>query len=474
MIVGKPFPFIINYPNQLSDAMENTQIGKGMTYARKKWLMFCLTAIMVTNSICWRKFSRVSLGSFTEALLSWHFRSPMTWDLLLLVSVKLILTHFAVTEGLLLIDDTGKKRSKVTKRLPYIHHFKSKEGTGTVRGQEVVFLVLVTALFTIPVGYEFYQPDPAYTKWAKQEKRLRKQKVLAKNRPKKPARNPAYPTKQEIALTLLKQFASFCPFVKVKAVLADCLYGNADFMKQVSEVFDKSQTISQLHSNQKIYFRNKIWHLDEYFKAYPGVSKTVSVRGFDTKEVIVSSARLYVEAHKCKRFVVAMRYANEPEKNNRYIVATNLTWRTIDIVQAYIYRWLVEVAIEDLKVYGGWGQSTKHPDEEGSRRGLILSLLCDHSLLLHPDQQACIAHKQPLYTIGSLQRRLQMESFTTWLEDWTDNSEFKDKLDQLTEAIRPLFPLKPSKKHSSGQKMGRLEPTPGLKYRGLEDATAIS
>jgi len=61
--------------------------------------------------------------------------------------------------------------------------------------------------FTIPVGYEFYQPDSAYTQWAKQEKLLKKRKVPKKERPKKPEKNSAYPTKQEIALTLLKQFA---------------------------------------------------------------------------------------------------------------------------------------------------------------------------------------------------------------------------------------------------------------------------
>lgn len=313
MIVGKPFAFLIDYVSQLSDVMENSQIKSGMTCGRKNWLAFCLTCIIVTNSICWRKFSRISLGSFSDALFSWYFRGPMTWELLLSSSVKLVLKKFALTEGLILIDDTGKKRSKVTKRLPYIHYFKNKEGTGTIRGQEVVLLVLVTAKFTIPVGYEFYQPDPAYTQWASLEKRLKKQKVPASVRPKKPVKNPAYPTKQEIALTLLRQFASLCPFVKVKAVLADCLYGKANFMKQVNEIFAESQAISQLQHNQKVYFRGKTWHLDEYFKAYPFVTKSVSVRGFETKEVIVSSARLYVEAHKCKRFIVAIHYANETD-----------------------------------------------------------------------------------------------------------------------------------------------------------------
>lgn len=469
MIVGKPFAFVIDYVNQLNEIMEKVQVKSGMSCGRKNWLSFCLTSIIVTNSICWRKFSRASLGTVTDALLSWYFRGSMTWELLLSSSVQLILHNFAITEGLLLIDDTGKKRSKVTKRLPYIHHFKTKEGTGTQRGQEVVFLVLVTPKFTIPVGYEFYQPDPAYTQWAKQEKQLKKRKVPASNRPQKPSSNQAYPTKQEIGLALLKEFASRCPFVKVKAVLADCLYGSAAFMKQVNEIFAQSQAVSQLRSNQKVFFRGKIWHLNDYFKAYPGVSKKISVRGFETKEVIVNSARLYVEAHKCKRFVVAIHYANETNKDNRYLVATNLTWRTIDIVQAYTFRWLVEVTIEDLKVYEGWGQSTKHPDEDGSRRGLTLSLLCDHSLLLHPDQQACIAQEQPLYTIGSLQRHLQMESLITWLKDWVDDSIFEDKLEQLTETIRPLFSLQTSKKHVSGKDMGRLEPTTCLKYQALEE-----
>jgi hypothetical protein len=102
----------------------------------------------------------------------------MTWELLLSASVKLVLERFEIKEGILLIDDTGKKRSKVTKRIPYVHYFKDKEGTGTIRGQEVVLLVLVTASVTMPVGYEFYQPDPAYTQWAKEDKRLKKRRFM--------------------------------------------------------------------------------------------------------------------------------------------------------------------------------------------------------------------------------------------------------------------------------------------------------
>lgn len=68
---------------------------------------------------------------------------------------------FGKYEGILVIDESGKKRSKVTKRIPFVHYDKDKEGNGTIRGQETVFLVLVTLLITLPVGYEFYPPDPA-------------------------------------------------------------------------------------------------------------------------------------------------------------------------------------------------------------------------------------------------------------------------------------------------------------------------
>ncbi len=88
-----------------------------------------------------------------------------------------------------------------------------------------------------------------------------------------------------------------------------------------------------------------------------------------------------------KRFVIALKY--EGESDYRYLVATDMTWRTMDITQAYTLRWLVEVFFEDWKLYEEWGREAKQLDEEGSSRGLILSLLFDHCILLHPEQMAC-------------------------------------------------------------------------------------
>lgn len=466
MIMGSPLPFVEQYVEQVSASLESHQPKAGLNPGQKAWLSFCLMGIIVTESVCWRKFMRAGLGRYSEALLSWYFRGPMAWDLLLAVSVRLLLESFGTWEGVLVLDDTGKRRSKVTRRIPYVHYFKDKQGTGTVRGQEVVFLVLVTAVVTIPVAFAFYQPDPAYSTWARRDKRLKRQGVPTSKRPAPPPTNPAYPTKQQLALDLLKQFAHDHPPVKIKAILADALYGSAEFMAQAAEPFGLVQVISQLRSNQKVRFRGRSGQLDEYFRAYPGVLQTVCIRGGETRAVWVGSARLYVEAQGGKRFVVAIRY---PEQNAyRYLVASELSWRTLDIVQAQTLRWLVEVIIEDLKVYEGWGQATKQPGEEGSSRGLILSLLCDHCLLLHPDQQARVDQQQPLSTIGSLQRRLQLDSLVAWLHEWLESDTFADKLDQLTQALLPLFPLQPSTKHLHRRDWGRLEPTPALKYRARQ------
>jgi hypothetical protein len=81
--------------------------------------------------------------------------------------------------------------------------------------------------------------------------------------------------------------------------------------------------------------------------------------------------------------VIALKYEGETEY--RYLLATDLTWRTQDILQAATWRWLVEVFLPDWQAYEGWGTLTKQRGEEGSSRSLILSLLVDHCLLLHPD-----------------------------------------------------------------------------------------
>jgi len=173
---------------------------------------------------------------------------------------------------------------------------------------------------------------------------------------------------------------------------------------------------------------------------------------------------MYVDAHGKKRFVIALKY--EGEKAYRYLVATEMTWRTVDIIQAYTLRWLVEVFFEDWKLYEGWGQEAKQLGEDGSSRGLILSLLFDPCLLLHLEQKACIENKQPMNTVGSLLRRLQMEALLETIADLLSSADdIGEKLKEFANKIKTVFQLMPSGKHMIGRDLGRLEPTSSLIYR---------
>ncbi len=95
------------------------------------------------------------------------------------------------------------------------------------------------------------------------------------------------------------------------------------------------------------------------------------MRGGKEVEVVVGSAR--------KRFVIALKYPGEAEY--RFLAATDLSWRTLDIVGTYTLRWLAEVFFSDWKLNEGWGQLAKQPGEGSSRS---LGLPPDHTLLFIP------------------------------------------------------------------------------------------
>jgi hypothetical protein len=420
---------------------------------------------LLTNSVCWAKFERASLGEYKIAALSWMFReAKVAWDHLLLASVTLVLERHGITDGVLVLDESDRARSKRTKRIHKVHKQKHKISGGYVNGQTVVLLLLVTQSVTFPVGFAFYMPDPMLTAWTKEDERLKKAGVAKKERPAQPERNDLYPTKTQLALRLLQAFKDAHGNIKINAVLADALYGEARFMDKASRIFDGTQVISQLRENQNIEHKGKKRNLKAYFNSTnKGVEVTLRVRGGEDVKATVSSARLKVTAHGKKRFVIALKY--EDESDYRYLVATDMTWRTIDVVQAYTLRWLVEVFFEDWKLYEGWGREAKQLDEEGSSRGLILSLLFDHCLLLHPEQTARIDNKLPAYTVGSLQRKSQMDVLLEFIKTLLAHQNPADKLKELAELVDDVFELMPSAKHMVGRDLGRMEPTAALQYR---------
>jgi hypothetical protein len=389
-------------------------------------------------------------------------KSKMPWECLLQMSVRVMLGKYGITHGSLVIDDSDKKRCTVTTRIFKAHQLTDKVSGGYINGQSIVLLLLVTPLITFPVGFALYMPDPVLTSWHQEVKKLKQQGVPPNRRPPQPTRNPQYPTKQAIALNLLEAFARDYPSLEVKMVLADALYATPPFMDQASTLFG-TQVISQLRHNQNVRFRNRLISLEKYFTQSPGVPHMLKIRGGEEVPVRVSSARLYVDAHHTKRFVMALTY--EGESASRYLVASDLSWRTLDIVQGSTLRWLVEVFLEDWKSYEGWGQLTKQPDEDGSSHGLILSLLLDHCLLCHPYQRARLEHKLPACTVGSLQARVRVDSLLAFIRELLLADNPHEQLNRLTQALEEVFPLAPSKKHMNTRDLGRLEPTPALQYR---------
>ena len=461
----EPAEFIKTFVTDIDVTLAKLKPDAKLTDLQRIWLGFCLMGILLTNSVCWAKFERASLGSYKIAALSWMFReAKIAWDYFLLASVTLILERHGMTEGVLVLDESDRTRSKRTQRIYGVHKQKHKSSGGYVNGQTVVLLLLVTQSVTFPVGFAFYRPDPALSAWTKENKRLKKAGVAKKDRPVRVERDSRYPTKIQIALTLLEAFKDAHSDIKIKAVLADALYGNAQFMDKASQIFNIAQVISQLHDNQLIDYKGKKRNIKDFFNTtHKGVNVTVRVRGGEEVKATVSSARLKVLAHGKKRMVVALKY--EDESDYRYLVATDMTWRTLDVVQAYTLRWLVEVFFEDWKLYEGWGREAKQLDEEGSSRGLILSLLFDHCLLLHPEQMARIENKLPACTVGSLQRKSQMEALLEFIRKLLEDENPADKLNQLVTLVDDVFQLIPSGKHMSGRDLGRLEPTASLKYR---------
>ena len=280
MLIGKPAPFVSAFVAAVDEAIRAHQPNCGLSAIQRTWLAFCVTAVLVTNSICWARFERASLGTYSLAALSWMFRhSKMPWDQLLVASVRVILRHHGLTSGSLVIDDTDNPRSKSAKALAYLYKLRDKESGGYLWGQSLVFLILVTPKISMPVGFGFYQPAPELSAWYQQAKVLKKQGVPPKQRPPKPAPNAQYPTKQQLALRLLAAFKAQHSDIRVHCIVADALYGTGAFVDEASAMFGGVQVLSQIRSNQNIRAGTREQHVADYFATHPGTPHTIRIRG---------------------------------------------------------------------------------------------------------------------------------------------------------------------------------------------------
>ena len=452
-----------NFMNEIDAKIRKINNEVKMTKTQKAWISFCICGILVTGTLNWTKFEKFSLGYWKIAALSWMLRhSPITWSLILLGAVKVILEKYSIKKGHLIIDDTNRMRSKSTSKISMVFRLFDKKTNGFFMGQNIVFLLLVTDKITIPVGFQFYQDDPKKTEWNKLDKEQREAHVPKSKRIPPPAYDPNFPTKIEIALGLLDKFKSEYPEIKIESISADAAYGSAGFYEEALKKRITPQIISQLRNNQKVLFGGTIKSVSEVFKQLFWQETEVELRG-EKKKIIFSSARLLVESHGTKRFIVALKY--EGEEEYRYLVASDVTWGTEEIIKAYSLRWLIEVFNEDWKQYHGWGKEALQQGVEGAHRGVLLSLLVDLFLLFHPIQVARIESKQPACTVGSLRDQLKNESLLACFQEVIISDNPEKKFRELKEQFTEYFQLRDSSKHMVKKDISGLEGRDSLRHR---------
>ncbi len=92
MVFTTPLPFIKEFIDPLDQGIQDYAPTRKLSKAQRWWLSFCLMGILLSNSVCWAEFERVSLGGYQQAALLWMFRcSKLLWPLLLHVSIMLVL-----------------------------------------------------------------------------------------------------------------------------------------------------------------------------------------------------------------------------------------------------------------------------------------------------------------------------------------------------------------------------------------------
>lgn len=445
LLAQEGLPFIKDYIDALNESMKKIRPGAVLSSIQCAWLRFVLLGLIVTNSLCWERFERFGLGKYQAPALCWMFRrAKIAWEIMLQASVMHIIERYGIKSGILVVDDTDNERSKNTTEIAKVHKIKDKRSGGFFNGQNIILLLLVSNELTIPVGFKFYEPDPAKRAWHKEDKRLRQKGVEKRYRPERPKYDPTYPTKKELALELIKEFSDSYKTIKIKAVAADALYGIKEFMKGAAEYTRQSQVISQIAKSQLINVNGKYVAIGKFFENYIGKTEEVELRN-NSKRISYCSAKFKVKSHDGKYYIIALKH--EGEKEYRYLIASDMSWRDVDIIKAYSARWLVEVFIEDWKSYEGWCQLAKQQGVEGSDRGLILSLLCDHMMYFHNGQLTQFKNKEQAVTVGSLREKIIMESLVAFIEQIIKSDNPQELLEKLKEQISGLFKLRLSIKH---------------------------
>src|SRR6516225_7980884 len=131
MVITQPAPFVSAFVETVDQAMRAQNPSHGMSAIQRPGLAFCVTAVLVTNSICWARVARASLGTYALAASAWMFcHSKLPWAQLLVASVRVIWRHHGIPAGTLVIDDTDHPRSTSAQTLAHLYKLRDKASGG--------------------------------------------------------------------------------------------------------------------------------------------------------------------------------------------------------------------------------------------------------------------------------------------------------------------------------------------------------
>lgn len=531
-MIATDLNFITDYTKSLNQVLQKSGNNNKLSNAQMEWLQTVLMGILVTNTISWAKIGRHSLDSYSTSALCWMFcHAKILWNVLLHASVAHILDTYNITTGVLVLDDTDKSRSRNTKSIAGVHKMKDKKTGGFFNGQSIVQLLFVTDTFSIPVGFQFYQPDPAmdvYKKALTQYKNVSKivgvytrklltqtefdqllitgfnvndyaayetddhkvmiydvankkykqislkkarceiqydktQKILiishnkmkqlftnymghidTAKKPQEPQKSVQYPTKLEIVADLVEQFTEAFPELTIKATVMDSGYSKRITITDIVAATKRLQVVTQIKNTQLVTIDDEEIAVKDAFDHTKDITTTVMLRGNETT-ITYCSVKAVVNSHNSKYTIIALKYTNETEY--RYLIANDCTWRDIDVIRVYALRWLVEVFFEDWKSNGGWDTLAMQRGDDGSLRAVILSLLIDHIIILHPDQQALLKNKRPAATVGSMRQKIIIDSLLSFIKIIAYSDNPRAEFDKYSKKIIESFKLIPSRKH---------------------------
>ena len=334
MIPRTALPHVVEYISVLNETLR----GKGhkpLSKIQQNFWCFILMGMLLTQSLCWARLERASMGRYQDGTLGKMFYHGIKcWDYLLIVSALIVMRRFNITSGVLVLDDSDRSRSKNTKKIWGVQKTVLKGTGGFHSAQNIVFLILVTPEITIPVGAKFYRPDPVLREWEKNEKKLIKQGIKKKDRPPKPQRQSDYPSRVELACSLIKQFKVDYAELKIKAILADSAYFSPNLIESINQIDKNVQILTQMRKNQKVRLgREKEQQVQDLFEQKKWKSTRLKIRGHGETIVHYSSAIVTIISHGRKYSVVALRYGEEKEP--RFLVGSDLSWRPEEMISRW-------------------------------------------------------------------------------------------------------------------------------------------